>query len=63
MSERKSFLLRIDPILWAQLDRWAQEEMRSVNAQIEYLLKQAMVARQRAKPADLDSAEQSPQED
>ena len=45
MAERKSFLLRIDPALWADLDAWAQEELRSVNGQIEYLLRQAVQRR------------------
>lgn len=45
MAERKSFLLRIDPALWADLEAWAQDELRSVNGQIEYLLKQAVVKR------------------
>lgn len=45
MGERKSFLLRIDEELWAQLERWAQEELRSVNGQIEYLLRQAVMKR------------------
>ena len=45
MGERKSFLLRIDADLWAQLERWAQEELRSVNGQIEYLLRQAVLKR------------------
>ena len=39
--ERKSFLLRIDPALWAELEAWAQDDLRSVNGQIEYLLRQA----------------------
>ncbi|HWN75416.1 MAG TPA: hypothetical protein VNO13_06695 [Candidatus Udaeobacter sp.] len=43
--ERKSFLLRIDPALWAELEAWAQDELRSVNGQIEYLLRQAVVRR------------------
>jgi hypothetical protein len=47
MAERKSFLLRIDPAVWEQIERWAQEELRSVNGQIEYLLKQALVIRKR----------------
>ena len=42
---RKSFLLRIDPVLWSELDSWAQEELRSVNGQIEFLLKQAVAKR------------------
>jgi hypothetical protein len=41
MAERKAFLLRMDPELWAELERWAQDELRSVNGQIEYLLRQA----------------------
>jgi len=39
---RKSFLLRIDPKLWSELELWAQDELRSVNGQIEFLLKQAV---------------------
>jgi hypothetical protein len=41
MAEKKSFLLRIDPALWADLERWAQDELRSVNGQIEYILRLA----------------------
>ena len=39
--ERKALLLRIRPELWEELNRWAAEELRSVNGQIEYLLKRA----------------------
>jgi hypothetical protein len=45
MAARKPFLLRIDPELWAELEAWAQDELRSVNGQIEYLLKQAVMKR------------------
>ena len=45
MAARKPFLLRIDPALWAELETWAQDELRSVNGQIEYLLKQAVAKR------------------
>ncbi len=48
--ERKSFLLRIDPALWAELEAWAQDELRSVNGQIEYLLRQAVQKRKGSKP-------------
>lgn len=41
-ESRKPFLLRIDPKLWSEIESWAQEEMRSVNGQIEFLLKQAV---------------------
>ncbi len=40
MSERKRFLLRLDPALYAALERWAADELRSVNAQIEVLLRE-----------------------
>lgn len=48
MATRKPFLLRIDPALWAELEAWAQDELRSVNGQIEYLLRQAAVKRKGA---------------
>jgi len=54
MSGKKAFLLRLDPSLHVQLERWAQQELRSVNGQIEFLLKQAVLARDRkALPADV----------
>jgi len=48
MAPRKPFLLRIDPALWAELEAWAQDELRSVNGQIEYLLRQAVRTRKGA---------------
>jgi len=45
MAEKKSFLLRISPELWAELNRWAGDELRSVNGQIEYVLRQAVAQR------------------
>ena len=45
MAERKPFLLRIDPELWADLEAWAQDELRSINGQIEYVLRQAVQKR------------------
>jgi len=47
MAERKPFLLRIDPALWSELEAWAQAELRSVNGQIEYILRQAVEKRKR----------------
>lgn len=49
MKERKSFLLRLDPTLYEALEGWAQQEMRSVNGQIEYLLKEAVTRRRHAR--------------
>ena len=40
---RKSFLLRVDPALLTALHRWAEQDLRSLNGQIEYLLRQAVV--------------------
>ena len=45
MAERKAYLLRIDPALWSAVERLAQAELRSVNAQIEYLLRDALARR------------------
>ena len=42
MSERKSFLLRLDPGLHTAMQRWAADDLRSLNAQIEYLLRRAL---------------------
>ena len=43
--EKKAFLLRISPELWAELNRWAGDELRSVNGQIEYVLRRAVEER------------------
>lgn len=42
MPKRKSFLLRIDPALYGALHKWADDELRSVNGQIEFLLTGAL---------------------
>lgn len=55
MAERKSFLLRMDPELWKELEGWAQQELRSVNGQIEYLLKQAVLRRRVGGVTGVDS--------
>lgn len=43
--DKKSFLLRIDPAVWQELERLAAADLRSVNAQIEYLLREALARR------------------
>ena len=48
MSRRKAFLLRMDPELWAELEAWAAAELRSVNGQIEYLLREAVKRRKQS---------------
>lgn len=42
MAERKPFLLRLDPALHDALQRWAADELRSLNGQIEYVLRDAL---------------------
>jgi hypothetical protein len=42
MAERKPFLLRLDPETYAALQRWAADDLRSVNGQVEYLLRRAL---------------------
>ncbi len=54
MAERKSFLLRVDPALLEALQRWADDELRSVNAQIEYVLRDALRKAGRLKKPDED---------
>ena len=47
MVARKSFLLRMDPALWQALERCAVDELRSVNAEVEFLLREALRQRGR----------------
>jgi hypothetical protein len=47
VPERKTFLLRVNKELWEELQRMASQELRSVNAQIEYLLREAVRKRGR----------------
>jgi hypothetical protein len=55
MAEKKAFLLRIDAALWAQIERLAQADLRSANAQVEFLLRDALARRgtaaKRSRPA------------
>jgi len=65
---KKSFLLRIDPALWAELERLASQELRSVNAQVEYLLRESLARRGRRASASTSeggarSAAAAPEED
>jgi hypothetical protein len=47
VAAKKSFLLRVDPALWAEVERLAQADLRSVNAEVEFLLRDALVRRGR----------------
>jgi hypothetical protein len=44
-EQRKAFLLRVSPDLWKALEKWAADDLRSVNAQIEFLLREAVARR------------------
>ena len=52
MSERKAFLLRLDPALHDALQRWAGAEMRSLNSQIEFLLRRSLREAGRVPPGE-----------
>lgn len=58
MTPRKPFLLRIDPKLWADLERWAAQDLRSVNGQIEFLLREALARRRRENPPGREGKKQ-----
>jgi len=61
MAPRKSFPLRLDPAVFDALQRWADADLRSVNAQIEFLLRRALqqAKRLRARPREDDAEMQA----
>ena len=56
MTERRPFLLRIDPEVYAALQRWASDDLRSLNAQMEFVLRRALVGEHRLAPKRGDGA-------
>lgn len=42
MARRKQYPLRVDPEVWAAVERWAEDDMRSANAQVEWILRDAL---------------------
>lgn len=52
-DKRKSYLLRIDEGLWDELKEWSSQEFRSVNGQIELILRRAVNGRKKPKPKDI----------
>lgn len=52
MADRKAFLLRVDPSVFEALQAWASDDLRSLNGQIEYLLRQALRQAGRLKDKD-----------
>jgi hypothetical protein len=59
-DERKSFLLRIDPKLWAEIEAWAADELRSVNGQIEFILREAVRRRRGGAAGSEDRKREAP---
>ena len=60
MAERKAFLLRMDPAVLEALQRWADDELRSLNGQIEFVLRRALQGEGRlggAQPANPPKAD------
>ena len=60
MAERKAFLLRLDPATHEALQRWADADFRSLNAQIEFLLRRALQESGRLKESARPDVERSP---
>ena len=58
MAQRKTFLLRLDPKIYAALQKWAADELRSVNGQIEYILRKALKQTGRLDLTDHEDQEQ-----
>ena len=52
MADRKAFLLRVDPQLLEAVQRWANDDLRSLNGQIEFLLRRSLQQAGRLRPAD-----------
>jgi hypothetical protein len=51
-DDRKAFLLRVDPLLWKDIERWSADELRSVNGQIEFILREAVRRRRKGGGGD-----------
>ncbi|MDA1259818.1 MAG: hypothetical protein O3A20_04280 [Planctomycetota bacterium] len=64
MAKRKEFLVRLDPRVHDALRRWADEDLRSLNAQIEFLLREAMKRTRRLSEAETpgQAGEQEPEQ-
>ena len=59
MAEKKSFLLRLPPELMDELNRWAADDLRSLNGQIEYLLREAVRRQRKEIPEETPGEEET----
>ncbi|QFZ86121.1 MULTISPECIES: hypothetical protein [Variovorax] len=57
---KKSYPLRIDPALWAEIERLAAQELRSANAQVEFLLREGLAKRGRLPAVDAPAKDGAP---
>jgi hypothetical protein len=60
VAERKALLIRIDPRVHEALERWARDELRSVNAQIEFVVRRALQQAGRMAAADRNDTQEEP---
>jgi hypothetical protein len=61
MADKKSFLLRLNPEVWKEIERWAADDFRSVNGQIEFILHEAVrQRRKKIRPGPNPSAAEVP---
>lgn len=58
MAEKKTILLRLSPKMWEEINKWAEDEFRSVNGQIEYLLKEALIRRNKSSKKVLEGQDE-----
>jgi len=57
MSKKKQFVLRVDPEKYERLEKWAADEFRSINGQLEWIIDKALKDAGRAKPAETKQLE------
>lgn len=55
MAEKKSILLRMSPKMWEEISKWAEDEFRSVNGQIEYIINEALRKRNKSAHSKTES--------
>jgi hypothetical protein len=61
MADKKPFLLRLNPEVWKEIERWAAEDFRSVNGQIEFILHEAILhRRKKTRPGPNPPAAEAP---
>jgi hypothetical protein len=63
VADRKAFLLRVDPALLERLQRWANDDLRSLNGQIEFVLRRSLREAGRVRPSEGDNPPRPPAPD